>query len=436
MATRKKKTRAAQPRAGATRPSTRQIFPGRGLRLDAELLAAIVASSDDAIISKTLDGIITSWNQSAERIFGYTAQEAIGRPITLIIPRDRWDEETDIIGRLRRGERVDHFHTVRMRKDGSTVDVSLTISPVRDSSGRVIGASKVARDITQQRRAEERERRATAAAKVAEENYRKLAETLNVEVQARTKELEERNDEVLRKSEQLRELSWRLLRTQDEERRHVARELHDSAGQTLTVLGISLALFIQKARRNAPELAADAAQFQESIQQLHTEIRTTSYLLHPPLLDENGLTSALDWYVQGLIERSGLDISLQLPKGLGRLPRDIELTIFRLVQECLTNIHRHSASKTASIRLTRYANRITVTVQDQGKGMSRARLAEIQSGVSGLGIRGIRERLLQFGGSLTVESDSSGTTVLVTIPLAKDATSEEQSGNDPMRATA
>src|SRR6202161_896668 len=109
------------------------------------LLAAIVASSDDAIISKNLDGIITSWNKSAERIFGYTPEEAIGQHISLIIPQDRRAEESDILDRLRRGERIDHFHTVRRRKDGSLLDVSLTISPVRDSSGRVSGASKVAR---------------------------------------------------------------------------------------------------------------------------------------------------------------------------------------------------------------------------------------------------------------------------------------------------
>ena len=118
------------------------------------LLAAIVASSDDAIVSKNLDGIITSWNKSAERIFGYTAEEAIGQHITLVIPPERHAEESDILDRLRRGERVDHFHTVRRRKDGSLLDVSLTISPVRDSSGRVIGASKVARDITAQKQAE------------------------------------------------------------------------------------------------------------------------------------------------------------------------------------------------------------------------------------------------------------------------------------------
>ena len=110
------------------------------------LLAAIVDSSEDAIVSKSLDAVITSWNKSAERLFDYTAEEAVGRNITLIIPRDRWSEEAAILERLKRGDRVDHFETVRVRKDGTNLDVSLTISPVRDPAGRIIGASKVARD--------------------------------------------------------------------------------------------------------------------------------------------------------------------------------------------------------------------------------------------------------------------------------------------------
>ncbi len=142
----------------------------RKLRLDAEHLAAIVASSDDAIVSKNLDGVITSWNHSAERIFGYTAQEAIGKHITLIISPERRDEEACIIARLRQGERLDHFRTVRVRKDGTTLDVSLTISPLRDSSGRVIGASKVARDITGEIRAERQLRS-------SEERLRAIIET-------------------------------------------------------------------------------------------------------------------------------------------------------------------------------------------------------------------------------------------------------------------
>src|SRR5687768_14046389 len=118
-------------------------------------LAAIVASSDDAIISKNLEGIITTWNEGATRIFGYTPEEVIGKPITILIPPDRLDEEPGILARLRAGERVDHFETLRVRKDGSVVNISLTISPIRNAKGEIVGASKIARDITPQKYAQE-----------------------------------------------------------------------------------------------------------------------------------------------------------------------------------------------------------------------------------------------------------------------------------------
>jgi signal transduction histidine kinase len=226
-----------------------------------------------------------------------------------------------------------------------------------------------------------------------------------------------------------------LLGSQDEERRHIARELHDSAGQTLTILGITLAQLAQKAGRNAPELAGAAEQIQETVQQLHREIRTTSYLLHPPLLDESGLYSAISWYLQGLQERSGLEVRLDCSEKFGRLPREIELVIFRLVQECLTNIHRHSGSKSASIRLARDMHQITLEIRDQGKGMSRERLAEIQSGRSGVGITGMRERLRQFEGTLDIESGDSGTRVFAIIPVPKAATPEDESTTEPLQAS-
>ena len=118
-------------------------------------LASIVESSDDAIVSKNLDGIITSWNAGAERVFGYSAGEAIGQPITLVIPEDRLSEEREILTRIRRGERIDHFETVRQRKNGSLIVVSLTVSPVKDASGKIVGASKTARDITLQKKNQE-----------------------------------------------------------------------------------------------------------------------------------------------------------------------------------------------------------------------------------------------------------------------------------------
>lgn len=528
---------------------TRDITERRFAHRAAALLAAIVDSSDDAIVSKDLDGTITSWNQGAERMFGYTAGEAIGRNIILIIPSDRLDEEADILARIRQGDRVDHFETVRKRKDGALLDISVTVSPVKDSAGRVTGASKVAREITGQKRAEERERRITAEAVAAtakfravfeqttqfagvmsndgilieannmcleacgyraeevvgrffwetswwrnfpesqrkiraatpevaqgipyrevlnysladgaerivdfalypirddegrvlflhptgvditdrirtEESYRKLTQTLDAEVRARTQEIEERNAEVLRQNEQLRELSWRLLRTQDEERRHIARELHDSAGQILTVLGMNIATLVRKAGKKAPELAKDAQEIRELIQLLHKEIRTASYLLHPPMLDESGLALALNWYVDGLVKRSGMDITLNISQEFGRLPNDLELAIFRLVQECLTNIHRHSGSKTAAIGITREEGTILVDVQDQGRGMSPEKLAEIQSHGSGVGIRGMRERIRQLQGKIQIDSSSSGTRVVAVIPIGKPLSQPERS---------
>jgi PAS domain S-box-containing protein len=392
------------------------------LRLKADkaigLLAAIVDSSEDAIVSKTLEGIITTWNAGAERLFGYTASEAVGQHISLIIPVNRRDEETVIIERIKKGQRIEHFDTVRLHKNKVLLDISLTISPIRDASGKIIGASKIARDITQRKQIER-------SLRESEERYRTLADALDTQVQFRTQELQRRNAEILQQRDKLRSLSQRLLQIQDEERRHIARELHDSAGQTLAALGMNLARLAQNARNNPVQLAKDIEDAEGLVQHLNQEIRTTSYLLHPPLLDESGLSSALDWYVQGLKQRSGLDINLKIPENFERLPADVELVIFRVVQESLTNVHRHSGSKTASIRLAREADRIIVEVQDKGRGMSGERLNEIQSQGSGVGISGMRERLRHFDGQLVVESNSTGTKIFATL-LSKALQVKEQ----------
>jgi signal transduction histidine kinase len=185
----------------------------------------------------------------------------------------------------------------------------------------------------------------------------------------------------------------------------------------LTVLGMNVAQLVRKEAHKFPQLAAELEKIQQGVRQLHNEIRTASYLLHPPLLDESGLSSALGWYVDGLVERSGLEISFHASEDLGRLPNDMELVVFRVVQECLTNIHRHSGSKTASIRLVREAGQVTIEIRDQGKGMSAEKLTEIQLRGSGLGIRGMRERLRQFDGIIKIDSGPQGTTVTANIPL-------------------
>ncbi len=346
-------------------------------------LAAIVESSDDAIISKNLDGIISSWNKSAEGLFGYTAEEAIGQHITLIIPPDRIDEESMIIEQLRRGQRVDHFETIRMRKDGTLIDISLTISPIKDSSGRVVGASKVARDITERRRAE---------------HVRKEAE-----------------------------LSAHLLQVQDTERRRIARELHDGVGNLLAGISMNASQIAKEKEKLSEPRARCLEENLSLIGQACSEIRTVSYLLHPPLLDDVGLQSALKWYIDGFAERSKIKVTLDVAPDLGRLSEDYELSLFRIAQECLTNVHRHSGSFTALVRLWRTPGRVEMEIRDEGKGIKPEIQAKFAAGGSaGVGLRGMQERVRLLGGELTVQSTGNGTSVLVALPLTEVDIQSEQ----------
>jgi PAS domain S-box-containing protein len=719
------------------------------------LIAAIVDSSDDAIVSKTLDGTISSWNKSAERLFGYSAAEAIGQNMIMLVPPERLNEEMGILERIGRGERIDHFETLRLHKNGNLVEVSISVSPLKDAAGRVVGASNVSRDISARKRAdrslaetarqqkalfhladelhravsmdeifdttfnaifdalgcdrasilladdagrmrfagwrglsdayrkavdghsawepgelnpqpmcisdadasdlseslrttikseglkalaftplvsdgklignfmtyynsahnftdkeidlsltiartlavaiarrrseealrasqsklrEEAEalaklnewsarlwsirsleqgldemietivdllganrgivnlldsrrnalkissqrgfdddfvhrfreteisphsasgralatgkpvvvedvesdpqyeplrtiaraagyRAVTAAPLIgtdgsplgmvsthfesphrpteqdmrrldlyvrqaadfiarckieeallnSEERLRAMAGNLDAQVRARTAELEIRNAEVSEQSERLRDLSARLLQAQDDERRRIARELHDSVGQFLTVLGLNVASLAM----HSPALPADVAetidQCERLLDQLNREIRTMSYLLHPPLLDESGLIEALRWYVTGLRQRSNIDIDLEVSPNFGRLSPDTELVIFRVIQEALTNIHRHSRSEMALIRLRRTDETVSVEIQDWGTGIPSERLKVIQSHGSGVGIRGMRERVRLLHGELKIESDGDGTRVCVAFPAS------------------
>jgi signal transduction histidine kinase len=257
-----------------------------------------------------------------------------------------------------------------------------------------------------------------AERETAQASLRTLADSLETKVSARTQELEERNGEVLQQSEQLRELSNRLVETQDQERRHLARELHDSVGQILAALGMNLTT-IDSLGRGIPGHEKATQESYELIQQISKEIRIMSYLLHPPLLDERGLTAAIRWYIDGLMERSNLKIELELYDDLGRLPVEMEMSLFRIVQECLTNIHRHSGSETAKIRLSRDGRSVSLEIRDAGIGMSAEKLARIRAQHSGVGITGMRERIRHFRGTMEIRSGVNGTTVSVRLPMSQ-----------------
>lgn len=244
----------------------------------------------------------------------------------------------------------------------------------------------------------------------AKEQLKAMNNSLELRVQQRTAELQEHSVEV-------QKLSGLLLQAQDEERRRISRELHDSTGQLVVALKWNVERLRAELGKDNPAGEQILQDTESVVQEINRQLRTMSYLLHPPLLDEAGLVSALRWYVDGFATRSSLQVTLELPPELGRLPQAVETTIFRLVQESLTNIHRHSGSKTALIRLVKTDRETQVEIVDEGNGFSFE--SEIAGRISrpGVGILGMRERVHSFGGTLEISSTSVGTRVRATLPI-------------------
>jgi signal transduction histidine kinase len=221
---------------------------------------------------------------------------------------------------------------------------------------------------------------------------------------------------------ELRTLANRLMHTQDLERRRIATMLHDTTAQDLVALKMLLAQLGRATDRLGDSERNALTQSISLVDQSIAEIRTVSYLLHPPLLDEAGLVSALRWYTSGFAERSGIKVDLDLPESFPRLPFETETVLFRIVQESLTNIHRHAGSETACIRLMLHAGMLVLEIGDRGHGIPNASLKHITSGGGGgVGIAGMRERANQLGGRLEVTSSDHGTAVCVWLPIVKDA---------------
>jgi signal transduction histidine kinase len=229
---------------------------------------------------------------------------------------------------------------------------------------------------------------------------------------------------VEKRTSALRQLSSRLLSLQDGERRRIARELHDSLGQYLVSLKLNVDMLRKSPAREELWSATD-----QLMQQCVSEVRTLSYLLHPPTMDAAGFTSAARWYVEGFSERSGLNVTLDASDNLPRLPDEIELTLFRVLQEALTNVHRHSAASAVTVSIREDSAQVVLEINDNGRGIPQELLSHFQATGAGMGVglAGIRERAWELGGKLTLESDTSGTKLRVTIPCRRESLGVDKS---------
>ncbi|MGH9377990.1 MAG: PAS domain S-box protein [Terriglobia bacterium] len=337
---------------------------------------SITESANQAIITGDAAGAICSWNGAAQKLFGYTEAEARGKTIGMLMPERYRAAHEDGIKRLRSGGQPlvtgSTIDAYGLRKDGAEFPLELSLS--RWQAGENVFYTGI----------------------ISDTSLRKQAE------------------------DSLRRLSGLLLRVQDEERRRMARELHDSTAQTLSALSLNLALINQCADLSHQPKASQA--LSESIDlagQAARELRTFSYLLHPPLLDEAGLADALQWYVSGFTQRTNIQVNVTIfPCPLGRLDPEIEMALFRVAQESLTNVYRHSGSQTARIRLAVTGSKITLEVRDEGKGLPSgwSMLDDESEAMMGVGIRGMRERVRQLGGRLEIRPGRPGTRVEVVLP--------------------
>jgi PAS domain S-box-containing protein len=328
------------------------------------------------------EGHIVTWNSGAERIKGYKSEEIIGKDFSTFFTKEDIEagKPQAILERAAKEGRAEH-EGWRIRKDGSKFWVSAVVTALHDKTGNLIGFSKITRDITE--RMEQRE--------------------------------------ALKKSEEaLRTLSVNLLRTQDEERRRIGREMHDSLGQYLSALKMKLGTF----KHSRPNLTAEdnqeLTQWSDLLEECVKEVRTISYLLYPPMLEEMGLKSAIAWYLDGFKQRSGIETTFEAPSDYSRLSKDIELALFRVVQEGLNNVHKHSGSKRVNIQLSRGDGTVAVAIRDYGKGLPLAILEQSGNGritSAGVGLRGMYERVEQLGGELKVSPADPGVILEATVPV-------------------
>jgi signal transduction histidine kinase len=268
-------------------------------------------------------------------------------------------------------------------------------------------------------------------------DLRQARDDLEVRVEERTEELREINIQLqneirerARTEETARELSGRLLQARDEEQRRIARELHDSTVQLLGALAIDLEKLQQLVPADTgPEAWQLLSQSADLAEQATNEVRTISHLLHPPILDELGLEGALHWYAEGFSNRSGIPVQVSVESELGRFHHEIEVTVFRIVQEALTNIRRHSGSPSANITVFKDAQHITLQVTDRGRGI-QPKVEDPPTNVAkpsvGIGIAGMRERVRQLGGRLDITSDSGGTWITAVLPISGNDSAFDQ----------
>jgi PAS domain S-box-containing protein len=329
--------------------------------------AAVIESSDDAIASATLDGIIVSWNTGAQKIYGYTEAEAVGKPVSMLVPPELPDEENEILKRLKSGGRIEQFETVRVTKTGEKIGVSLTISPIKDSTGTTVGISGIARNIT------------------------------------RRKQMEEA----------ISRMSRNLIESQEQERTRIGRELHDDINQRLAMLAIEL----EQLQENPSEIRSRVQELRKQTIEISDDVQALSHELDSSKLERFGAIGGIRSWCREFGERQGIQVEFKSPEAKISLPREIGLCLFRVLQEALHNAAKHSGVKRIEVQLREDAGEIHLLVSDLGRGFD----LETATQGRGLGLTSMQERVRLINGIIEIQSKPMGGTIVhVRVPLRSE----------------
>ena len=389
---------------------------------DAEILTEILSSEDlIAIHCASLSELVRRFSEmtdfvllTEEALVSSSFQELQG----VLRKQERWSD-VPIVLLASAGVTALSWTTQFVSKMGADANISILERPVR-----VPTILSVVRSAKRAQNRQHEVQRLLLQERDSASQLRTARDELEQRVRERTFELSHTNLDLTREIKEreraerdLRNLSATVLTIQDEERRRIARDLHDGVGQTLTA-----AIMAVSQSRSCPEALPTGCQSglrdtEGLLQQAVQEVRTVSHLLHPPLLDESGLLSAVRWYAEGFSKRSGMKLTLELDEQTERFGQDVETGLFRIVQEALTNVHRHSGAGAVHIKITFSKGRLTLGIQDDGKGIPADALRMTPNGRHGVGLSSMRERSALLGGSFHVETNSHGTLIVVSVPL-------------------
>jgi PAS domain S-box-containing protein len=451
--------------------------------------AAIVESSEDAIASVTLDGVIASWNAGAERIFGYTESEAVGKPVTILVPPERPDEENKILETLKAGGRIDQFETVRVTKTGGRINVSVSISPIKDSTGKIVSFSGISRNITERKRAEERLREYEKAVEGVEEiigvvdreyrlllanrHYLKMRNLTREQVVGRLvpdvlgKEvfenvikpkldecfrgevvryemkfsypmvgerdlllsyfpIEAENGTIDRAACILHDITDRkraerkVIEAQEQERSRIARELHDDINQRLAVLAVQL----ERLQGDPSDSQSRALELRKDVIKILSDVQSLSHELHSSSLEYLGVVAGMKSWCKEFAQRQRIDVDFQGDVA-SIVAAEIGLTLFRVLQEALHNVIKHSGAKRAEVRLREDSGEIHLTVCDLGRGFD----IDAGSPRKGLGLTSMQERVRLVNGTISIDSKPmGGTTIHVRVPFKSEQVAQRAAG--------